>query len=51
MVTHRTSFFQEPARVTPLTPSEVGKFAQDHRHFALVYQDGLFSIYRVISKP
>lgn len=50
MLTLRPNFFHEPARTTPLSAEEVLKFAADP-HFALVYQDETFSIYRVMSKP
>jgi len=40
---------EEPIRV-PLTDAQVGKFAVDP-HFATIYQDGSFSIYRVMTRP
>lgn len=45
----RPNFFHEPVRATPLSPAQVNKFATDP-HFALVYQDATFSIYRVVSR-
>lgn len=50
MLVLRPNFFHEPARTAPLTPGEAGKFAADP-HFALVYQDATFSVYRVMSIP
>jgi len=44
----RPNFFHEGLRATPVTPAEVDKFATDP-HFALVYQDATFSVYRVMS--
>jgi len=44
----RPNFFQEGLRSTPLTQAELDKFAKDP-HFALVYQDATFSVYRVMS--
>jgi len=44
----RPNFFHEGLRATPVTPPEVDKFATDP-HFALVYQDATFSVYRVMS--
>jgi len=46
----RPNFFQEGLRSTPVTPAELDKFATDP-HFALVYQDATFSVYRVMSLP
>lgn len=50
MLIVRPNFFHEPSRTTPLTLAEVEKFANDP-HFALVYEDATFSVYRVMSKP
>jgi len=50
MLILRPNFFHEPSRTTPLSPADVEKFDTDS-HFALVYQDATFSIYRVMSKP
>jgi hypothetical protein len=56
-VTHRmldypSQFFLEPEPPVraPLTPQQVGKFA-DSPYFALIYQDPTFSTYRVVAKP
>lgn len=45
-------FLHEPEPAPPATfgANEVGKFARDP-HFALVFQDETFSVYRVMSKP
>jgi hypothetical protein len=40
----------EPEVRAPLTEAQVGKFATDP-HFALIYDDGTFSIYIVLSRP
>jgi hypothetical protein len=40
----------EPEVRAPLTDAQVGKFALDP-HFALIYEDGTFSIYRVMTRP
>lgn len=50
MLVARPNFFQEPARTTNLTLGETEKFGTDP-HFALVYQDATFSLYRVMSVP
>jgi len=50
MVLLRPNFFQQPSRTAPLAAADVEKFAFDP-HFALVYEDETFSIYRVMSKP
>jgi hypothetical protein len=44
----RANFLHEGLWPTPLTEAQIGKFATD-RHFALVYQDATFSVYRVMS--
>lgn len=44
----RPNFFHEGLRPTPATAAELDKFATDP-HFALVYQDATFSVYRVMS--
>jgi len=46
----RPNYFHESPSAAPLTPAQVGKFAADP-HFALVYQDSTFTIYRVMSRP
>ncbi|HYY47148.1 MAG TPA: hypothetical protein VFA17_00520, partial [Thermoplasmata archaeon] len=40
----------EPEVRVPLTAAQVGKFATDP-HFALIYDDGTFSIYIVLTRP
>jgi len=44
----RPNFLHEPLSAAPLSAQQVEKFATD-RHFALVYQDESFSVYRVIA--
>ena len=44
----RPNFLHEGLAPAPLTAAQVGKFATDP-HFALVYQDATFSVYRVMS--
>lgn len=46
----KPDWLHEPLSPTPLSKAQVEKFAIDP-HFALVYQDGLYSVYRVMSKP
>lgn len=46
----RPDWLHEPLSPTPLSTAQVQKFAIDP-HFALVYQDGLYSVYRVLYKP
>lgn len=50
MLTERPNFFLEPPLGGPLTQEQFGKFDRDP-HFALVYRDASFSLYRVMSKP
>lgn len=50
MLTLRPNWLHEPLSPAPLTPGEIDKFATDP-HFALVYQDATYSIYRVMSIP
>lgn len=44
----RPNFFHEGLRSAPVTAAELDKFDTDP-HFALVYQDATFSVYRVMS--
>jgi hypothetical protein len=46
MTLFRPNFLHEGLYPKPLSPAQVNKFATDP-HFALVYQDATFLIYRV----
>ncbi len=48
MLILRPNFLHEITLPGPLSPDQIEKFATDP-HFALVYQDATFSVYRVVS--
>lgn len=50
MTTLRPDFLDVEGPEGPLPPAAVAKFSQS-RHFAAVYQDATFTVYRVMSEP
>lgn len=50
MLTLRPNWLHEPLSPANLSSAQVDKFATDP-HFALVYQDATYSVYRVMSVP
>jgi len=50
MLKSRPNFYLQPALPGPLNVTQVNKFVKD-RHLAVVFEDGTFTIYRVMALP